>query len=263
MWHSEQVARMASRSAANAACKYLEETLGVSHVVALGIASDLDNLLRVVGAAVPDREPYQVWHKAVSYREPAGKPLKKCAMVDVALTVVALADTATGLSAHERTKRRILRICQEALKQGAVLSYEDICLLLGLERTTVGKYIRELKKDGYPELTRADLTKSSRNQTHKRIVILMYLSGASELEIVRRVKHSLERVNEYLSTFARVALAIRNGVDAGILPRVCKLSPKLAGQYLEIYAEAQADPIMGKRLDEWVRQLEAPKKGGH
>ena len=264
MWHSEQVARIETRSAQEAVRHHLANTVGVSQVVAKGVAEDLPNILRAAGIDAPERGPYQIRHKAVSYREPAGKPLAMCAKIDVTLTLVdPAADTGPARSARDRTKAKILRLCLESLRQGAVLSYEDICLLLGMERTAVGTHIRELKRDGYHELTRADVTKSSRNQTHKRIIVLMYLSGVSELEIVRRARHGLERVNQYLSTFARVAMAVRNDVPSDHIGRVCGLSETLARQYLDIYAEALANAVMAKNLDEWVRRLQAaPKKGG-
>ena len=264
MWHSEQVARLETRSAQEAVRHHLANAIGVSQVVARGIAEDLPNILRVAGADALERGPYQIRHKAVSYREPAGKPLAMCAKIGVVLTVVdPVTDTEATRPVRERTKAKILRLCLEALRQGAVLSYEDLCLLLGMERTAVGTYIRELKNDGHPELTRADVTKSSRNQTHKRVIVLMYLSGASELEIVRRARHGLERVNQYLSVFARVAVAVRNGVPPDHIGKVCGLSETLARQYLDIYAEALANAAMAKNLDEWVRRLQAaPKKGG-
>ena len=264
MWHSEQVARIETRSAQEAVRHHLANTVGVSQVVAKGVAEDLPNILRAAGIDAPERGPYQIRHKAVSYREPAGKPLAACAKIDVTLTLVdPIADTSPAISARERTKAKILRLCLEALRQGAVLSYEDLCLLLGMERTAVGTYIRELKDGGHPELTRADVTRSSRNQTHKRIIVLMYLSGVSELEIVRRVRHGLERVNQYLSTFARVAVAMRNDVPPDHIGKVGGLSETLARQYLDIYAEVLASAVMAKNLDEWVRRLQtAPKKGG-
>ena len=264
MWHHSQVARLETRSAQEAVRHHLANTVGVSQVVAKGIADDLPNILRVAGADAPERGPYQVQHKAMAHYEPAGKPLSMCNKVDVALTLVDPAtDAEPGCSASERTKRRILRLCQEAIRQGAALSYEDLSLLLGLERTTIGKYIRELKNDGHPILTRADATKSSRNQTHKRIIVLMYLSGATEMEIVRRAKHGLERVNQYLSAFIRVAVALKNGVQADLIGKVCGLSKALAQQYLDIYAEAVTNPVTARNLDEWVRRIEAaPKKGG-
>jgi biotin operon repressor len=263
MWHHAQAARLETRSAQEAVRHHLANTVGVSQVVARGIADDLPNILRVAGADAPERGPYQVRHKAVAHYEPAGKPLSMCTKVDVALTLVdPVADTEPGCSASERTKRRILRLCQEAIRQGAILSYEDLSLLLGLERTTIGKYIRGLKEDGHPILTRADVTKSSRNQTHKRIVVLMYLSGATEMEIVRRAKHGLERVNQYLSAFIRVAVALKNGVQGDLIGKVCGLSKALAQQYLDIYAEAVAAPVMARNLEEWIRRVEAaPKKG--
>jgi len=264
MWHSAQVSRLESRSAQEAVRLHLANTVGVSQVVARGIAAELPNILRIAGFDPPERGPYQVRHKAVAYHEPAGKPLSQCAKVDVLLTLVdPKADADPHCPARERTKRRILRLCQEALRQGAVLSYEDLCLLLGLERTTVGKYIRELKNEGHPELTRADVTKSSRNQTHKRIIVLMYLSGATELAIVRRTRHSLGRVNEYLLVFARVAMALKNEVPPELIGKVCGLSPTLTRQYLEIYAEARANEVTAGNLDKWMRRLQAgPKKGG-
>lgn len=262
MWHNDQLARIESRAPTAAVTNYLIDKLGLNRLLALGITNELDNIFAVSGAMAPERKPYQVWHKAVSYLEPAGKPINKCRMLDVVLTLVDPSDAAPDISSRERSRIRILRICKEAIHQGAVLSYEDISLLLGLERTTVGKYIQELKKEGYPELTRADVTKSSRNQTHKRIIIMMYLTGVSELEIVRRTKHSLPRVNEYLNTFVRVVLALYNGIDQQLLPKVCKMSSRLVEQYLQIYTEVQADEGMRKKLQDWISRLEAPKKGG-
>ena len=264
MWHSEQLARLETRTAQEAVRHHLANAVGVSQVVAKGIAEDLPNILRAAGIGLPERSPYQIRHKAVSYHEPAGKPLAMCAKIDVILTLVdPVADTDPALTTRARTKAKVLRLCLEALRQGAVLSYEDLCLLLNMERATVGTYIQELKNDGYPELTRADVTKSSRNQTHKRIIILMYLSGASELEIVRRTRHGLERVNQYLSAFARVAVAVRNGVPPDHIGKACGLSEALARQYLDIHAEALSDKVMAKNLDGWVRRLQAaPKKGG-
>lgn len=263
MWHHAQALRLETRSAQEAVRHHLANTVGVSQVVARGIADDLPNILRVAGADAPERGPYQIRHKTIAYYEPAGKPLSLCDKIDVTLTLVdPEADAEPGCSASARTKRRILRLCQEAIRQGAIASYEDLSLLLGLERTTIGKYVRKLKDEGHPILTRADVTKSSRNQTHKRIIVLMYLSGATEMEIVRRAKHGLERVNQYLSAFIRVAVALNNGVQTELIGKVCGLSRALSQQYLDIYAEAAAAPVMARNLEEWIRRVEtAPKKG--
>ena len=261
MWCQEQLARLESRAPTATVTNYLIEKLGVNRLVALGITNDLDNILAVSGAMAPERGPYQVWHKAVSYLEPAGKPIGKCRMVDVALTLVGPADAASG-GKPDMHPRRILRICQEAIRQGAVLSYEDICLLLGLERTTVQAY-PGTEAHGLPGThprRRDQIEPKPDTQTDCRPDVPV---RCLQLDIVRRAKHSLQRVNAYLEAFIRVALALHNGVDQVLIPKVCKMSPLLADQYLQIYAEVQADEAMRKRLETWVSRLEAPKKGGH
>ena len=57
-------------------------------------------------------------------------------------------------------------------------------------------------------------------------------------------------------------LVLQN-VQPDHIGKVCGLSETLARQYLDIYAEALANAVMAKNLDEWVRRLQAaPKKGG-
>ena len=99
----------------------------------------------------------QICYEAVAAEEPAGKHIalaKKvsCRLrlndVEADLEVLATYGLA-GLRRH-----RILRLTQEAYDQDALLSYEDLAILLTTSPATVKRDIRALKQSGYFVMTR-------------------------------------------------------------------------------------------------------------
>ena len=99
----------------------------------------------------------QICYEAVAAEEPAGKHIALAKKVscrlklnDIDTDLEVLADYGlAGLRRH-----RILRLTQEAYDQDALLSYEDLAVLLTSSPATMKRDIRALKQDGYFVMTR-------------------------------------------------------------------------------------------------------------
>jgi biotin operon repressor len=107
---------------------------------------------------------------------------------------------------------KIQRITEEAIKQGGVLSQEDISKYLSISIRTVKRDIRKIKQRGIEVLTRGYLHNIGRGQTHKIKIIEMYLDGKTYSEIKLNARHSTGAIKRYLESFTKVLMAQSKGI---------------------------------------------------
>lgn len=182
--------------------------------------------------------------------EKAGKPLKECEYVVVRLTLYAPGDD--ELMAEHGPKvlrrRKIKRVCDEAMAQGAPASQEDLAALFGCHRSTIIRDIAEMKAQGIEVITRGDITDQGRGVTHKRTILKMYLLGWSPTEVAKRTGHALESVERYIEPFFRVACLYTEDKTLAAICRLTKLSRGLVEEYSALYQELAADPVFAEPL---------------
>ena len=182
--------------------------------------------------------------------EPAGKALKDCEYVTVRLTWSAPDDA--GFLAERGTRalrrRRLRRICEEALAQGGPATQEDLAVLVGCHRSTILRDIAEMKAQGDEVVTRGEVTDQGRGSSHKRPILKMYLWGFPPSEIARRTHHTLDSVERYVEPFFRVACLRSEGKELGAICRITKLSRSLVEEYLVFYEDMIADPVFAEPL---------------
>ena len=114
---------------------------------------------------------------AVSDREPGGKPLAATKKIGVVVTVdggledleVQRQFGATGLR-----RVRILRVTEEAVDQGGVLTQEDLARLLHAGERTVRRDVAVLRGEGHWVPTRGTLKEVGRGQSHKAKIVGLY-----------------------------------------------------------------------------------------
>jgi len=196
------------------------------------------------------REDGQIIRYFPKATEPAGKPLKDCQYVAVRLTLYA-ADDAEFLAEHGPKafrQRRIKRVCDEAMAQGAPATQEDLAALFGSHRSTILRDIAEMKAKGIEVITRGDITDQGRGLSHKRPILKMYLLGWPPTEVARRTGHTLESVENYLEPFFRVACLHAEGKTQAAICRLTQLSRSLVEEYLALYQELAADPVFAEPL---------------
>ena len=195
---------------------------------------------------------------AVEENEPAGKPIALCKKISVKLT---LHNPEEDLPIYKKSGLRglrhhkIIRITNQAIDQGGVLSYEDIAFILTTSVVTLKRDMSQMRKKGIILPSRGWRHEMGRGQTHKTQILELYLSGYQFSEIERRTKHSETAIKRYLQDFARVALLHKKHFTIDQIRISTGFSHRLIGEYLKLLS-AHARSSHVKRL------LQSPKKGG-
>ncbi len=80
---------------------------------------------------------------------------------------------------------RVLRMTEEAMDQGGVLTQEDLARLLQTGVRTIRRDIARLRAEGHWVPTRGVVQDTGRGQSHKAKIVEMYLRRMTYSEIVR------------------------------------------------------------------------------
>jgi hypothetical protein len=207
----------------------------------------------------------------VAAQEPAGKPLEQCQKVTVLLTLdAALNDYQTRqLYGVEGLRRaRILRMTAEARDQGGLLSYEDLAYrLLNCGLRTIVRDVHTLRRRDLEVPSRGQQQDIGPGQTHRVQAVRLYLQGLEANEIARRLYHTLCAIENYVSTFARVAFLVDKDYGDDEIAFVIRRSPILVGAYRQLYHDFKGQRAARQRLREILGRVAknpafAAKKGG-
>lgn len=180
----------------------------------------------------------QVCYEAVSSQEPAGKHIALASRVSVRLTLfepqvdlTVLAERGlAGLRQH-----RILRMSREAFDQGALLSYEDLAMLLTTSPATVRRDARVLRKAGKVVMTRGWKHDMGPGTSHKAQIIDLYLKNYQFTEIELKTNHSETSVRRYLRDFVQVVSLHHQNFSSAQIRQVTGFSERLIGEYVDLY----------------------------
>jgi hypothetical protein len=200
----------------------------------------------------------QCHYLAVDENEPAGKPIALCKKVSVKLS---LHNPEEDLPVYKKAglhglrQHKIVRITNEAVDQGGVLSYEDIAFILTCSVVTIKRDMSSMRKRGIILPSRGWRHEMGRGQTHKTQILDLYLSGHQFSEIERRTKHSESAIKRYIQDFARVALLQKKGFTVDQVRISTGFSHRLIGEYLKLLKAHAGSP-------ELKRMLQSPKKRG-
>jgi DNA-binding Lrp family transcriptional regulator len=239
----------------------LETGFEIAPRVAQGIletAKAVFNLDAVSGEP-PDRlRPGQIRQVIAAAGAPHGCPLQELEMVEVVWTVHAGAEDGAVYEAHgtQALRRvRILRLVDEALDQGGEPTQEDLAKALGVTARTIRSDIAELRAEGYQVATRGKLRGVGRGQTHKVLIVELYLKRHTYTEIQRRTRHSVTAIKRYLQTFGRVVLLQRKGLAPPAIAFAVGISERLSEEYLALYQRYNV-PEYQARLAEMVQRVQ-------
>jgi biotin operon repressor len=200
----------------------------------------------------------QVRLVVASAKAPFGPPLSETARVEVTLTVDAGqedGEVLMGAGREALRQGRILRLLDEALDQGGVLTEEDLARVLHVTRRTIERDVRALRQAGHLIHTRGQLKGVGRGQTHKVRIIQLWLEREGYDKIARWVHHSPQSIKRYVNTFMRVVALQRQGRPAAEIGFLVGASPKLVTDYLEVYQQAQAQPQQMEKLEEELARI--------
>jgi len=224
------------------------------------------------GASSAAVRPGQVRLVVSSLKAPFGPPLAEADKVEVTLTVdagVEDAEVKAQQGAEGLRQGQILRLTEEALEQGGVLSQEDLARALSVAARTIRRDVRVLKAEGHLVQTRGVVKGVGRGQTHKVRIIELWLDREGYDKIGRWVHHSPQAIKRYVSTFLRVVVLHWQGTPEEEIAFLTQSSVRLVKEYLALYEAAMGKPHRREKLEEELARVsiwqkvpsEAGKKG--
>jgi len=247
----------------------LEKEFGFSQRTARQVLEAAQESL-MGGEGREHQRPGQVRTIVASLKAPFGPRLAESEKVEVTLTVdrgaedvqVRLREGAEGLR-----RGRILRITEEAIEQGGVLTQEDLAQVLHVDRRTIVRDIQALEQDQHVVSTRGAVKNVGRGQTHKVKIIELWLNREGYEKIARWVHHSPQAIKRYVSTFLRLVVLHRQGKEVKEIAFLTQSSVKLVQDYLGLYENAMQQPYQQEKLEEELERVSIwkrmePEKGG-
>jgi len=173
----------------------------------------------------------------VSSDEPAGKPLTKCKLVTVWITLVSKTDfdvsSEYGVAALRRA--RMLRYAEEAYDQGALFTHEDLAFLLNVSERTIRRDVKEYEVPGIVVPTRGYIKDIGSAVSHKTKAVELLLQGLQPSEVARRMHHSIRSVERYLQAFERVVYLSEKGFSNAEIRYSVGISERLVEEYIQLY----------------------------
>lgn len=182
--------------------------------------------------------PGQIRQVIAATGAPHGRPLRETEMVEVVWTVRDGEEDQEvlenqGVQALRRV--RVLRLVDEALAQGGEPTQEDLAKALGVTARTIRSDVAALEADGYRVATRGKRQGVGRGQTHKVIIVELYLKRYTYTEIKRHTRHSVAAIRRYICTFGRVVMLRHKGLTVSEIAFAVGISERLAQEYLDLY----------------------------
>lgn len=168
-----------------------------------------------------------------------GQSIAKTKLKPVMLTFLANEDVQSlkeGFSSRQLRIRRMVRWCEEAYDQGALLNQLDLALLLNCCDAVVSQYVNEYQRTSNKILpTRGNIHDLSGAITHKSEIIALYLKGYLTPTIATKTNHAKESVDRYIRDFEAVRTVYKHGIsDLDEIVQITKLSKKVAKQYVDL-----------------------------
>jgi hypothetical protein len=255
----EQLNRLTAKTLDQVFAMRVKEGMGCSRFEAQAL-TDLVKEVYFPWLAQPEAiQAGQLAMTAVSADEPGHKPLSQCKMVPVVLTLYAgeedhkyriSQEGAQGTVALRR--RQIVRMAQEALDQGALLTAEDFAFrIFNCGLRTISRDLKALAEENTVVPLRSQQKDAGRALTHRVQAVELYLKRYTFSQIRQRIRHSLSSIANYVVTFAVVVAHTRDGHSVDEIAFLMQISPSLVQVYQALYDRYDV-PEYRERIDEVI-----------
>ena len=201
-------------------------------------------------------KPGQIKYHCISAAEGPGKPLSKCKMITVVLTLFDEKDK--GNFSYESNKdrsvelrrRRLVRITEEAKTQEGYLTQEDLAEILMCDVRTIRRDIRDLKEIGIILPTRGQQKDIGPGVSHRAVAIRLWLEGKEPIAVAQHIKHSIEAVENYLQKFKRVAYLKQKRFNDYEISLTIGISVSATKTFCQIYEDYKSTAFFKQRIAE-------------
>lgn len=144
---------------------------------------------------------------------------------------------------------QILRMTEEALEQGGLLTQEDLADILEVSTRTIRRDIKKLRQNGFDVSTRGVYQDIGPGISHKTKIIKLYLEYNTYSDIQKKTRHSPTAIKRYIQNFGRVLLSYKKDLSTKETSRVVGLSEKLVKEYLELYMRYNSEEYQERIAD--------------
>ncbi len=230
------IGRLQSKNSKNAIIQKLSEDFNLTPIIAEAFYSQFSMYYEEhSNVSLSNGE---ISYEAVSADEPAGKHIRltrkknvRLKLLDFNTDLEVLANYGTaGVRRH-----RLARITKEAYEQGALLSYEDLAMLLTTSPSTIKRDVQQLNRSGMFIITRGSKLDMGPGLSHKTIIIDYYLKSYTFTEIEKITNHSERSVKRYLSDFIQIASLLNQGFKKNQIRLITQKSDRLVREYIQLY----------------------------
>jgi len=130
---------------------------------------------------------------------------------------------------------RILRLLDEAPAQGAAATQEDLARVLHTSVSTIKRDFKILRTKGYYLAARGNLQGIGRGQTHKALIVELWLQGLTYDQITLRTRHAVSSIKRYINAFIRVVWLHRHEYTDEQIAHLLQIGTALTAEYLALY----------------------------
>lgn len=249
--------RLSSKTARSAIIQRLAQDFNLTPIIAEAYYQQFDQYYREhTNISLSGGE---IAYEAVAADEPAGKHIRLTRKVTVRLRLI---DFNTDLEALANyglaglRRHRIARLTRQAYDQYALLSYEDLAMILTTSPGTVKRDIAHLRHEGMFIITRGMKHDMGPGLSHKTIIIDLYLKNYTFTEIELKTNHSESSVKRYLADFIQVAALHRQNFSFNQIRLIAKKSDRLVREYIQLYQAYE------KQNNQRLEQMLHPQQPG-
>lgn len=179
-----------------------------------------------------------VAYEAVEAGEPASRHIRLAKKITVKLQLIDLNSDINALANFGLAglrRHRLARITRQAYDQFALLSYEDLAMLLTTSPSTVKRDVYYLNQQGMFIMTRGAKKDMGPGLSHKTIIIDFYFKGYTFSEIELKTNHSESSVKRYLADFVQVASLYKQEFSPQQIRLIAQKSDRLVREYIQLY----------------------------
>jgi len=180
----------------------------------------------------------EIAYEAIAGDEPPGKHIRLARKITVRLRLIdfnADLEVLANFGLAGLRRHRLARVTKQAYDQGALLSYEDLAMILSTSPSTVKRDARALRQQGKFIMTRGLKQDMGPGLSHKTIICDLYFKGYTFSEIEFQTNHSESSVKRYLADFIQIASLHQQHFSVQQTRLIAQKSERLIREYLQLY----------------------------
>jgi hypothetical protein len=154
----------------------------------------------------------------------------------------------------------MVRLVKSAAAQGGLLTGAELSVLMNRSLGKIQEYVRTWEDETGEALPlKGYVLDMGSSPTHKGIICRKLEEGMSPPDIARATGHTLEAVDNYLGTYDRIKVLLRQGIEVESICHVTGKAARTVAQYLVI-VESYHPALLQDSHRQWLASRRRKKK---